>query len=58
MNGTSWTSFGTYGTGVGQFVNPQSISIDPTGHIWVLDSGHGLVRIGLQAGEPADGVGE
>ncbi len=45
MNGTNWTSLGSYGTGVGQFLSPQSISIDPTGHIWVLDGGQGLIRM-------------
>jgi hypothetical protein len=42
MNGTNWISYGAYGTG--PFVSPQSVSIDPTGHIWVLD-GHGLSRM-------------
>ena len=46
MNGTNWTSFGAYGTGAGQFKVPQSISIDPAGHIWVLDNGNGrLIRM-------------
>src|SRR5579863_3962913 len=42
MNGTNWISYGAYGTG--PFVSPQSVSIDPAGHIWVLD-GHGLSRM-------------
>ena len=46
MHGTNWTSFGAHGSGVGQFATPQSVSIDPSGHIWVLDNGNGrLVRI-------------
>lgn len=46
MNGTNFTSFGTYGSGVGQFDLPGAISVDPSGHIWVLDSGNGrLVRM-------------
>jgi len=49
MNGTNWTSYGAYGTG--QFVLPQSVSIqppspaDPAEHIWVVDGGHGLIRM-------------
>ncbi len=46
MNGTNWTSFGTHGSGTGQFISPQSISIDPAGRIWVLDNGNGrLIRM-------------
>ena len=45
LNGTNWTTYGTYGSGVGQFTLPRSISVDPTGHIWVLDGGNGLVRM-------------
>ena len=46
MNGTNWTSFGSYGSDVGQFKIPQSISVDPAGGIWVLDDGNGrLVRM-------------
>ena len=42
MNGTNWISYGAYGTG--PFVSPQSVSIDPAGHIWVVD-GNGLSRM-------------
>jgi len=45
MNGTNWTSYGTYGTGQGQFTLPQSVSIDPAGHIWVVDGTGRLIRM-------------
>jgi len=62
MNGTNWISYGAYGTG--PFVNPQSVSVDPTGHIWVLD-GNGLSRMDdmygtnlTQVGSVGSGVGQ
>src|SRR5260370_16156199 len=46
MNGRNWTSFGTSGSGVGQFMNPSSISVDSAGRIYVMDTGNNqLVRM-------------
>jgi hypothetical protein len=62
MNGTNWISYGAYGTG--PFVSPQSVSVDPAGHIWVLD-GNGLSRMDdmygtnlTQVGSAGSGVGQ
>jgi len=46
MNGTNWTTFGTSGSAVGQFMNPSGISIDSAGRIYVMDTGNNqLVRM-------------
>src|SRR3989442_8518406 len=46
MNGTNWTSFGTYGSDIGQFNDPSSVSIDAAGGIYVMDTGNArLVRM-------------
>jgi hypothetical protein len=46
MNGTNWTTFGTSGSAVGQFMNPSGISVDSAGRIYVMDTGNNqLVRM-------------
>jgi len=46
MNGTNWTSFGTWGSGTGQFTDLSGISIDSAGRIYVMDTGNSrLVRM-------------
>src|SRR5262249_48081594 len=46
MTGANWTSFGTYGSDVGQFNSPQGISVDAAGRIYVMDTGNNrLVRM-------------
>lgn len=46
MNGTNWTSFGTYGSDVGQFNDPQGIAVDSLGRIYVMDTNNArLVRM-------------
>ncbi|MCK5559543.1 MAG: NHL repeat-containing protein, partial [Thermoplasmata archaeon] len=38
INGDGWTTYGTFGTGVGQFSSPSAISYDnTTGYIYVAD---------------------
>jgi hypothetical protein len=37
MDGSFWTTFGTSGTGIGQFKYPSGISYDSTGYIYVVD---------------------
>src|SRR3989442_8542674 len=51
MNGTNWTSFGTYGSDIGQFNDPSSVSIDAAGGIYVMDTGNArLVRMDDMSG--------
>src|SRR5579862_311961 len=46
MHGTNWTSFGTYGSDIGQFNDPQGIAVDSLGRIYVMDTNNSrLVRI-------------
>ena len=39
----SLLTFGSQGSGVGQFSSPQGIAIDPAGHIWVADAGNNRI---------------
>lgn len=42
IDGTGWTTYGTAGTGTGQFSLPRDIDVDPaTGNIYVADVGAG-----------------
>ncbi len=46
MQGTNWTSYGTYGSGQGQFNDPSGIAVDSAGRIYVMDTNNArLVRI-------------
>src|SRR5258706_16442447 len=46
MNAMNWTSFGTWGSDVGQFMNLSGISVDSAGRIYVMDTGNNrLVRM-------------
>src|SRR5258708_6915485 len=46
MNGMNWTSFRTWGSDVGQFMNLSGISVDSAGRIYVMDRGNNrLVRM-------------
>ncbi len=38
------SSFGTSGTGNGQFKDPPQLTMDSTGHIWVVDMGNNRVQ--------------
>src|SRR5436309_10514552 len=39
MTGAGWTTFGTYGTGVNQFMSPTGIFVNPAGQICVTNMG-------------------
>src|SRR5436309_7094640 len=39
MTGAGWTTFGTYGTGVNQFMSPTGIFVNPSGQIFVTNMG-------------------
>ena len=46
MQGTNWTTYGTYGSGQGQFNDPPGIAVDSAGRIYVMDTNNTrLVRI-------------
>ena len=38
------TSWGTYGTGNGQFVDPQGIAVDSLGNVYVADTGNDRIQ--------------
>jgi sugar lactone lactonase YvrE/phosphodiesterase/alkaline phosphatase D-like protein len=38
------SQFGSYGTGNGQFHEPQDLTIDPSGNVWVADTGNSRVQ--------------
>jgi hypothetical protein len=40
MNGTNWTSFGTVGSGVGQFASFGWVAVDASNRIYVADAGN------------------
>lgn len=37
-------SFGTFGSGNGQFNDPKGVAIDSSGNVWVLDSGNNRIE--------------
>lgn len=39
------TSFGSFGTGAGQFNHPQGLAINPNGQIWVVDQGNNRLQL-------------
>jgi streptogramin lyase len=43
MTGKNWTTFGAFGTGVDQFSALWGVFVDPTGHIYLTDSGNARV---------------
>lgn len=43
MDGTNWTSFGTMGSGVGQFQQPRGIAVDAQDRIYVADANNGRI---------------
>lgn len=46
MTGTNWTTFGTTGTGINQFDEPNGLCIDSSGKIYIADtSNERIVRI-------------
>ena len=49
-DGTSWTTFGDPGSGVGEFKRPTGVATDAIGHIYVADAGNArIVRVfGIQ----------
>ena len=72
MNGTNWTTYGTFGQGaVGDFYSPASIFVDANGRIYVVDDANtyqndnGVVRMDdmtgkkwIRYGKVGAGVGE
>ncbi len=50
--------FGSYGSGNGQLNEPSGIAIDPSGDIWVLDSGNHRVQEFSPTGEYLSQFGE
>ncbi len=43
--------FGAFGSGNGQFKNPDGIAVDPEGHVWVLDESNARVQEFSATGE-------
>ncbi len=41
---TKWPSTNNYGSGNGQFKNPQGVAVDSTGKVWVADLGNQRVQ--------------
>lgn len=39
------SAFGTYGSGDGQFVNPQGIDVGPDGNLYVADQGNSRIQV-------------
>ena len=50
-------TFGSPGSGPGQFLNPQGISVDPEGNIYVADTGNHRVQKFDSAGRPIEEIG-
>lgn len=51
INGSNFTSYGTSGSGSGQFNAPNSIAVDSTGHIYIADTANNrIVRIDNMSG--------
>ncbi len=44
LQGNPISSFGTYGSGEGQFVRPKGITADSNGVLYITDSFHGVVQ--------------
>jgi DNA-binding beta-propeller fold protein YncE len=42
--GTSWTIFGSSGTGLGQFRTPLGLDVDASGNIWIADSSNNRIQ--------------
>ena len=52
MIGRGWISFGTSGSGVNQFNNPNHFFVQPDGHIYIADTlNHRIVRIDDMTGK-------
>jgi hypothetical protein len=49
MAGTGWSTFGSHGSGINQFLFPWGVSVTPTGQIFVADV-YRIVRINDMAG--------
>ncbi len=43
MTGTAWTTFGSAGSGDGQFNGPGGLFVDAAGHIYVVDQGNSRI---------------
>ncbi len=43
LTGTNWTTFGTSGSGIGQFKTPEGVALDAAGKIYVTDGGNNRI---------------
>lgn len=43
MSGSGWTSFGSFGSGVNQFINPAGVAVDAQGRLYVVDQGNSRI---------------
>jgi len=51
MDGTGWVTFGTTGSGRGEFKEPSGIAVDAAGRIFVVDSRNArIVRVDDMSG--------
>jgi DNA-binding beta-propeller fold protein YncE len=51
MSGTNWTTYGTSGTGTGQFQEPGGIVVDSANKIYIADTANDrIVRIDDMSG--------
>ena len=52
MTGKNWISFGSLGSGVGQFMTPEKFLVQPDGHTYIADpNGNRIVRIDDMTGK-------
>ena len=57
LNGTKMRSFGTHGSGYGQFLDPRGVAVNDEGNILVADSGNHRIQMFTNDGQFLTSVG-